>query len=124
MRRHSSQGGATLIEVLIGAFIVLVILGILFTAVAGISGVFVAPVRGHAEGYARNYSSRFFGWNSPIVECSGTDSDHNGYVTCTISERVGVRPQLVECASNIWFEFNKNCRAYRSRTVDVSVDQQ
>lgn len=94
------QTGATLVEVLIGGFMILVVLGILIGAFVGISGVTVGPTRTHAEDYARDYVRQFRGWQQPVVSCMGVDTDNNGYVTCTVAERAGTTPQQVECVAN------------------------
>lgn len=74
-------------------------------------------VRDHAERYAISHGSRIDGMRLPVAECSGIDSDANGYVTCTLRDADrdfgSPVPKHVECVSNVFFEWNTGCRDYR-----------
>lgn len=104
-------------------FVFLFVFGLLFsTCAVNVTGVGPKHIKQHAETYATNYLHRFRGWNTPIVDCAATDTDNNGYVTCTVAESVGSQPIQIECAANIYLENTTNCRVPFMRNLNVTTE--
>lgn len=107
----------------VGGFIVFVfvaVFALIFgTCALNVTGVGPRKTKQHADAYAVTYLRRFHGWTNPIVDCAGTDTDANGYVTCTAAETVGSRSIQIECASNIYLENTTNCRVPFMRNLTV-----
>jgi len=84
-------------------------------------GVGIEDTRIHAENYVREYVRNNYPPNTVRhTQCSGVDTDNNGYVTCVLSfVNVDRPPAQVECTANWIFEWDKVCRPYRLRTFDV-----
>lgn len=106
--------GATLLELIIGLSFVVTLLAV----VGGVGWALVAPVfssnvRENATVQARTWVREMYPESrSTAVSCQGSDTDHNGYVSCTI--RVADQhPTQIECASYVWFDWNRGCRVPR-----------
>lgn len=82
------------------------------------SGCGVEDTKQNAEKYARTHLRTMKGWNNPVVQCFGVDTDRNGYVTCTVAERVGAPTERLECVANWVFEYNTGCRELQ-RTLNI-----
>jgi len=93
---------------------------ILATLVLG-CGVGIEDTRTHAENYVCEYVRNNYPQDTVRhAQCSGVDTDDNGYVTCVLSfVDVNRPPAQIECTANWIFEWDKVCRPYRLRTFDV-----
>ena len=61
----------------------------------------------HARGEAQRYASEL-GWDVQGISCAGSDSDYDGYVSCTVALKDG-NTHAVECASG--WGATSGCRA-------------
>lgn len=100
----------------------ILILAISLALVAG-CGIGVEDTKNNAEKYARTYLRTMKGWEHPVVQCMGVDSDQNGYVTCEAAREAGMQTMRLECVSNWVFEYNTGCRELQ-RTININSDQQ
>lgn len=82
-------------------------------------GIGVQDTKQNAERYARTYLRTMKGWNSPVVQCMGTDSDQNGYVTCEAAREVGAQTERLECKANWVLEYDTGCRELQ-RTININ----
>lgn len=81
----------------------------------------VHRTQANAEKYARDYARTFHNWQNPVVQCFGLDTDHNGYVTCSVAREPGAPIRQIECAANIVLQFNRGCRQPQLRTLEVQA---
>ena len=68
-------------------------------ALAGCHNADPAKARQEAEEYASHVE------NSSGVECNDTDSDGDGYISCTVF-RKGEDPLAISCGAENWCAFN------------------
>lgn len=120
LRPRKGQSGFTLVELLI-AVVVIVILAAVVGGGCWVAcgGAGVSSRKANAETYARQYAREFMGTQNPVVSCMGTDTDMNGYVTCSVARAPGEPVRQIECVSNWILQYNKGCREYRLRTIDI-----
>jgi hypothetical protein len=66
-------------------------------------------VKPRAEAAALTWAKNM-GYGVALVDCAGTDSDYNGYASCTL-KTAGDLPQLIslECSSGVG-QFTEGCR--------------
>lgn len=97
---------------------------LVFIAACGL-GVWVAmfgdgPKNQHyAETEAREYARALYPGRTVNVSCQASDTDRNGYVSCTMVLPPGTHPVPIECAN--WYSpRNSGCRPMRlTVTPDV-----
>ena len=111
-----------LVSVFLGLVSVMVLVFV-FTGIFFSAGEDAVVVRQNAERYAREHVRTFYGWQQPVVQCFGRDTDGNGYVTCTVASEVGGTHRQVECAANYSLEFYTGCRQPQLRTLDINSNQ-
>lgn len=118
MKTKKPQRGFSLVELLI----VIVILAVIGSAIVGGGACMVGcepgvdETRQNAEGYARSFARTIYGFQDPRVMCAGRDTDHNRYVTCTVSQvRDGGRAEThqIECPANWLRTADYTCREFR-----------
>lgn len=108
--------GFTLIEFMIVLAIVCILL--LVVLGKGCTSIVTAPtIQSNATGYARDYARRFHRWSSPTIACAGEDSNHDGYVTCTIAQAPGTPTEQIRCPSNFVLEGNTTCHTVNVRNM-------
>lgn len=61
-----------------------------------------------AKAAARQYA-RDLGYKVVGVSCAGTDSDHDGYVSCSLRVEGNDEPLLLECTRGEW-TFTSGCK--------------
>lgn len=110
------QRGATLFEMLFVLVFVLILGGILFGGCMELTGVPQNLRRENAQKQAYNWLHEFRqDMHNPHVSCMGTDTDHNGYVTCQVGDGHNATVQI-ECRSCAWICAGvgpSDCREYR-----------
>ncbi len=57
---------------------------------------------------AEKFARETLGFSDPIVSCQNYDTDGDGYVSCTVSDRASKDREAVECST--WKNFNSGCR--------------
>lgn len=57
---------------------------------------------------AHQWSSEIYGEDDVRISCQSTDSDSNGYVSCTVMHEDQLIP--IECASYVLFNLGDTCR--------------
>lgn len=99
-------------ETFIGIAITVVIIAIIGIAALNIVGNYGGANKEEAEKNARDFASEL-GLDVKHITCVSYDSDHDGYVSCTIAHNDGGKVELmpVECAKA--FSFNHGCRAQK-----------
>lgn len=68
-----------------------------------------------AKGYARSYASDL-GYSVIGVACTGTDSDGDGYISCTVRVKDD-EPLILQCASGSAASFTAGCKAVQTFKV-------
>lgn len=95
--------------VAVGAFVVVVAGG----ATCG-QALTADTVRDSATSDARAYARALHpAWSRPVVLCQGTDSDGDGYVTCTVGDGAGAT-EAIECRASVVLDYDRGCRPMRA----------
>jgi prepilin-type N-terminal cleavage/methylation domain-containing protein len=99
--------GFTLIELMIVVAIVAIIAAVVLQSCGGITCGFRGSAE-HAEQEARGHAQKL-GWKLKGVACTGSDTDGDGYISCTVVLEDQTERAL-ECASG-GFDHVSGCKA-------------
>lgn len=105
--------GASLLEMLV---FVGIVVGVVVAGLAllgnGYRSASAGRVRERASSDARAYAADLYpGWT--VVRCQPTDSDGDGYVTCSVGDGAG-HVEGVECRASLWLDYARGCRPMRA----------
>lgn len=94
------------------------LVGFSILAIASVVLGFLVPLIGsgesnkrHAEEEARTFAADLYPGQNHRVSCMSTDTDGNGYVSCTLIVRE--QPIPIECANRYSITRNTGCRPMR-----------
>lgn len=114
--------GTTLIEIIV----VVVIIGILLSIVVGsVGGCSTAATRQSSGERNAVAHAQKMGWKITGAACSAADSDHDGYVGCTL----GLTPQgskALECGYDVLFAplgQNTGCKDAMPLNINQGIPQ-
>ena len=116
-RKHNyGEGGFTLAEMMI-VFVIIVIFGTIVSAGCQSCG-YADEARNRSNNDALAYVRELHpNWTEVRAACQSTDSDNDGYVSCTI---VAKRPdgsetqdEGIECRHSVYFDYARGCRPMR-----------
>lgn len=95
--------GFTLIELMIVVMIIAIGLAVFIPGCSGSKEV--------AEQEAIQFASTILNMKEAKATCMNKDSDHNGYVSCTVFGKIDGKTQAIpiECATK--YSLNEGCRA-------------
>lgn len=113
---NSYKSGFTLVELIIVLGIVVVI-GSMFLNCDAATG-FADERRARAENDAKTYVHELHpSWTNTRALCQSTDSDNDGYVTCTVistANGVDTPEEGIECRASVYFDYVRGCRPMRT----------
>lgn len=113
---NNSKSGFTLVELML----VVIIVGIIISSFASCDAItgFAGERRARAENDAKTYVRELHpSWTNTRALCQSTDSDNDGYVTCTTVSMVnGVETtdEGIECRASVYFDYARGCRPMRT----------
>jgi len=122
-----SPRGFTFVEMMI----VIIIVGV-FVSILGVgcsSCLYADEARKRADSDALNYIRELHpDWTDVHAVCQSTDSDHDGYVSCTVAAKDSAgspRDLPLECRHSVFFNYSRGCRPVRAiiNTRGVGYDQ-
>ena len=114
------RSGFTLVELLIVIAIVCILLSIVGSAFGGCDAItgFARERRARAENDAKSYVQQLHpSYTNTRALCQSTDSDNDGYVTCTVISTVNgtdTPEEGIECRASVYFDFARGCRPMRT----------
>ena len=119
LAKRNNRGGLSLVELMIVVAII-VILGATCTGVVG-RGCIGKSQKVDATEQATAYANFMYPGKNPRIQCVRLDSDHDGYVSCTIAYDaenavtglIVTDTVAVECAAG--FTLNEGCRIPKAR---------
>lgn len=113
---NNSKSGFTLVELMIVLVIVCIVIS-LFASCDAITG-FAGERRLRAENDAKTYVRELHPtWTNTRALCQSTDSDNDGYVTCTVISTVNgtnTPEEGIECRASVYFDYARGCRPMRT----------
>lgn len=116
MNNSKSQSGFTLVELII-VLVVIGMIGSMFLNCDAVTG-FAGERRARAENDAKTYVRELHpSWTNTRALCQSTDSDNDGYVTCTVISTMNgtdTPEEGIECRASVYFDYARGCRPMRT----------